>query len=307
LELSKRGQQSHLKTMLSNSKGDYEQINAPLQQDMSSVSLASVFNLRESALVKQTARGWLQECMGCEAKSEYKISAMDFAYMGTGGWLNEGAMSQPDEMYALEESSCLMRLCWRDGRSMDIVLSLGSEKGGPVIVQYKKPCGSPLYCSIPTDDGSIDCPCCCMLPELTTVQNDKELNKSAYVCDGYLCVPKFAYIEDGKEIYRLKPATCCGGCLPLAKCNRQVSFPFYFHDPNSGEMITDGQAEESNYPQILKVWSGAAKECCTTADTFAVFFPQGIDAQRKAGILGLTFLLDFTVFERQGQQQQQMS
>jgi len=30
-------------------------------------------------------------------------------------------------------------------------------------------------------------------------------------------------------------------------------------------------------------------------------FPGGIDAKRKAGLLGLTFLLDFTVFERQQQ------
>ena len=55
-------------------------------------------------------------------------------------------------------------------------------------------------------------------------------------------------------------------------------------------------------PQIRKVWAGLKKECCTTADTFAVFFPRGASARRKAGLLGLTFLLDFTIFERQGQE-----
>jgi hypothetical protein len=50
---------------------------------------------------------------------------------------------------------------------------------------------------------------------------------------------------------------------------------------------------------ILKVWAGLKKECCSTADTFAVFFPPGCTPERKAGLLGTTFLLDFTVFERQ--------
>jgi len=41
------------------------------------VSVEAVFVSRSSVLVKQAARGCLQECMGCEARSEYKISAMD--------------------------------------------------------------------------------------------------------------------------------------------------------------------------------------------------------------------------------------
>lgn len=278
---------------------------APLQAQMQaggSASLQSVFGPRESLLVKQTPRGWMQECFGCEAKSEYKISAMDFQYLGSGGWLNEGASSLPDELYALEQSSFCMRCFWKDGRSMDMTLSLGGEEGGPGVVGYKKPCGCPLYLSIPSDEGSIDCPCCFMLPELATIAPDgSELNKSAYICDAYCCVPKFGYYEGGNEIYRLKPMTCCGGCCPVCKCKRTPSLPLYFHNPESGEVITDGAPDEENYPQILKVWTGMRKECCTTADTFAVFFPRGCDPQRKAGILGLTFLVDFTLFERQGQ------
>lgn len=265
-------------------------------------SLESVFGPRESFLVKQTARGWMRECCGCEAKSEYKISAMDFQYLQSGGWLSEGVSSLPDELYALEESGCCMRLCWRDGRAMDMGVSLGGEQGGPDVVRYSKPCGCPLNLAIPIDEGSVTVPCCFALPELSTMTPDgKELNKSAYICDMYCCVPKFGYYENEEEVYRLKPMTCCGGCCPMIQCKRTPSVPFYFHDPESGEVLSDGAVDEESYPQIIKVWTGMVKESCTTADTFAIFFPQGCSAERKAGLLGLTFLLDFTVFERQGE------
>ena len=70
----------------------------------------------QALLVKQTMRGCLQECMGCEAKSEFKISPMDWGYLESGGLLKEGAMTQADILYALEQSGFCVRLCWRDGR-----------------------------------------------------------------------------------------------------------------------------------------------------------------------------------------------
>merc|ERR1719464_348724 len=209
-------------------------------------------------------------------------------------------MTQPDELYALEKSSFCMRCLWRDGRAMNMQVSGGSEAGGMPVIDYEKPCGFPLECCIPVgQDDTITFPCCCLLPELKAYVDNREI-KSKYICDAYCCVSKFAYLEDDMEVYRLKPATCCGGCLPTCRCQRgRPMIPYFFYDTN-GERITDGQGDENLQPQIRKVWSGMKKECCTTADTFAIFFPQGIDVKRKAGLLGLTFLLDFTVFERQG-------
>jgi len=278
---------------------------APAQQmmDNNSATLQGYLGNKNAILVKQTPRGCIQECMGCEAKSEYKISAMDFQYMQSGAILRDGATSQPDEMYAIEQSSFCMRCCWRDGRSMSISVSAGPEAGGSALIDYAKPCGCPLNLFIPTgeDGGGVECPCCCFLPELTTNVDGHEL-KSKYLCDGYCCVSKFAYLEDDEQIYILKPNTCCCGCCPTCSFGSRgrPAIPYYFYDENDNR-ITDGQSDEDRQPQIRKVFTGLAKECCTTADTFAVFFPQGADVKRKAGLLGLTFLLDFTVFERQGQ------
>jgi len=269
---------------------------APAQQQMAtSASLEPYLGNKQAILVKQTMRGCCQECMGCEAKSEYKISAMDFNYMETGGVLKEGAMTQPDEMYVLEESSFCMRCCWRDGRPMDVNVTAGAEAGGAPIISYKKPCGCPITFEL--DD--FDCPCCCFLPEMSATVDGSEL-KSKYLCDQYCCVSKFSYSEDGNVVYIVQPDTCCGGCCPTCRCQRgKPMIPYFFHDPETMTRIDDGKDEE-NQPQIRKVWAGFKKECCSSADTFAVFFPQGADLKRKAGLLGLTFLIDFTIFERQG-------
>merc|ERR1712187_841446 len=115
-------------------------------------------------------------------------------------------------------------------------------------------------------------------------------------------VPKLEYSEDGMPKYILRPETCCGGCCIACNCcsgKGLVYIPFYFHEPTSGNLIGGKSYDDEKVPQIRKVWAGLKKECCSTADTFAVMFPPDIDPRRKAGLLGLTFLLDFTVFERQ--------
>mmetsp|Transcript_43073 Transcript_43073/g.119116 ORF Transcript_43073/g.119116 Transcript_43073/m.119116 type:complete len:288 (-) Transcript_43073:159-1022(-) len=280
-------------------------LGAPNQQTMDS-KVEEAFRDKNSLLVQQTMRGCLQECLGCEAKSEYKLSDFDTKWLD-GYTVSEEATGQPNIMYALEQSSCCCRLFWRDGRPFDMKLSEGGESGGQEIVTFHKPCSMPLYVSIPAtrEGGTIDCPCCCMLPSVETMlPGGAPLgNKSKYICDINLCVPKLSYSEGGEQVYILKPETCCGGCCIACNCcsgKGLIYIPFYFHEPGSMTVV-GGDYEGNGTPQIRKVWAGMKKECCSTADTFAVIFPQGINANRKAGILGLTFLLGFTVFERQNE------
>jgi len=260
-------------------------------------------------LVKQTARGCLQECMGCEAKSEFVVSEFDPS-MHVGSALTDGAMDKPNIMYALESSSCCCRLCWRDGRPFDMPVSKGGEAGGGPIVNFKKPCGLPLNMAVPVnkDGGTVDVPCCCMLPEIYTVglgAADEETSRTKYQCDICLNVPKLMYQEKTngawEDIYKIRPETCCIGCCIKPRCGggRMCTIPFYLWDAkNPDQKVLVGGKEESP-AMIEKVWAGLAKECCTTADTFAIVFPDDIKPERKMGLLGATFLLDFVVFERQ--------
>lgn len=292
---------------------DTMKTDAPGTQTMSD-GVSGLFGTRNALLVKQTTRGCLQECLGCEAKSEFTVAPLDWKNVDK--WrVNEEALNEPDIMYALEESSCCCRLCWRDGRPFDMVVSeyagkddKGKHQGGKEQVVYKKPCGFPLYFSIPTEDGSIDCPCCCLLPKVDTHQPGPDGapmgSTSSYVCDQNLFVPKLKYSENGEDIYYLRPETCCAGCCVACSCgsgNGFGSLAFFFHTPDDMDNPVGGAFSDTTTPQIRKVWGGLKKECCTTADTFAVQFPADITPERKAGLLGLTFLLDFTVFERQGE------
>ncbi len=52
--------------------------------------------------------------------------------------------------------------------------------------------------------------------------------------------------------------------------------------------------------QITKKWSGLLKESFTDADNFGITFPQGIDLDHKALLLGAVFLIDFVHFENRG-------
>lgn len=288
-------------------------LSAPLQVEMGAAQLDNYF-APNALLVKQTMRGCLQECLGCEAKSEFEVAPMDWSQLD-GFRLGDAALNEKNILYALENSSCFCRLCWRDGRPFNMevkqwVADAKTQKEtagtGQPIVNYKKDCGMPLNMTIPLgENGDVTCPCCCMLPavEMTTPDGSPLQSKSQYICDINLFVPKLAYEEPiGTPVYMVKPETCCGGCCLKCNCKGKGSLfvPFYFHDPQTGEPIVPYGPDA---PQIRKVWAGWKKECCSTADTYAMKFPDGIDSKRKAGLLGMAFLIDFTVFEKQGEGQ----
>jgi hypothetical protein len=278
---------------------------APEQQDMNkdydqddTDPVSRILGMKNSMLVKQTAKGCLQECCGCEAKNEFTLSAMDWGYVD-GGFLKEGTTDKPNELYAIEESNCCLRICCQDGRPLEMSVHQGGNKDGHRLFKMTKPMGCPVWVTCHSDNGDVDIPCCCFLPNMSNAFGDgKEFSNSRYTCDGCLYVPKFMYQENGVDVYKVRPETCCCGCCISCECggkHRCVGIPFYFWDPQTGEKIRGNV--EGQEPQITKVWSGMAKECCTTADTFAVFFPQNISAKRKAALLGMTFLIDFVWFE----------
>ena len=267
---------------------------------MDEYKLEGILGPHDALLVKQTMRGCFQECLGCDAKSEFKVAPFSTDQI-TGFRVSEQAMAVPDILYAIEESSCLCRVCNAAGRNFTMQVSEGGEPGGEKVVLYDKPLTCPAFFVVQSENGQMDCPCCCCLPNLTptTPQGQPLDSHSRYHCDMNCFVPKFTYHESGETVYMVKPETCCGGCCVACNCcsgKGLVYIPFFFHDPKTDEII-GGKADDPNTPQIRKVWAGFKKECCSTADTFAVVFPKDASANRKAGLLGLTFLLDFVYFE----------
>ncbi|CAE7551588.1 Slc9a8 [Symbiodinium natans] len=274
---------------------------APEQQTMTGMGfLQSLLEPHSALIVKQTMRGCFQECLGCDAKSEYKIAPLDPGEI-RGMDASETALGAPEIMYAIEHSSCCCRLCNPAGRGFEMHVSQGGEAGGPPVVNYVKPLTFPAVCHIQTEKfGSYDCPCCCCLPNMQPKLPDGSSlgSESRYYCDVCLYVPKFKYKEDDQLVYIIHPETCLGGaCVACNICSGKgiAYMPFYFHDPETGDVI--GEYDNPYTPQVRKVWAGWKKECCSTADTFTVVFPKDATVKRKAGLLGMTFLIDFTIFE----------
>ena len=149
---------------------------------------------------------------------------------------------------------------------------------------------------------------CCKLPEVQTYDNENNLlGSSEYRCDMFLFVPKFV-VKDGagKPIYLARPDSCCGGCCIMPRCggagSRMIYLPFKIRDFETQEPLPSAVAgaDGDATAQIVKVWSGMKKECCSDADNFQVLFPRGIDNNMKANLVGLNVLIDFVWFETQG-------
>jgi len=261
----------------------------PEQQIMlGAENLDYILGNQRGLLVKQTPRGCLLELMGCTAKSEYKISGMEPGDIQDGYKISENGMKQQNVLYALEESNCLIRNFAAESRPMTVVVTDGGEAGGAEVMRFVKPATFPL-CS---------CNCCPLMS--VELPGGQKAESQVYIDFPGCLIPHFKYQENDKHIYNVHPEKCCGGfCISCDICKGKgtLYMPFYFHDPNTKAVI-GGEYDDPSTPQIRKLWAGLAMECCTTADNFAITFPPGVDGIRKAGLLGLTFLLDFAVFEK---------
>jgi len=260
----------------------------------------TLFGGQDAISVQQTMRGCLQEICGCEAQSEYRV------YYGHIEQGQARAEHIPQAAHLLEESSCCVRFCCGSMRAFNMPLTMGApldkKTYGPKVVDYSKGWSFPLFFTIPLgDNGSVDCPCCCLLPGVRTIESDGTLlGRSQYVCNLCCLVPKYdVYNKAGEKQYHVAPETCCGGCCIACRCggagSKAIYVPFLIRDPASHEPVPSKIAGMN--AQINKVWSGFKKECCSDADNFQVVFPATADNDTKANLLGANILIDFTFFE----------
>eukprot|EP00284_Hemiselmis_tepida_P012541 CAMPEP_0174928860 /NCGR_PEP_ID=MMETSP1355-20121228/26493_1 /TAXON_ID=464990 /ORGANISM="Hemiselmis tepida, Strain CCMP443" /LENGTH=254 /DNA_ID=CAMNT_0016175039 /DNA_START=26 /DNA_END=790 /DNA_ORIENTATION=- len=221
--------------------------------------------------VKQTRRGCIQEIMGCEAKTEFKIATK--------------ANNQADFMYALEDTSFCMRLILNNIRPwiMNVTAGPGTPGGPPVSIHER-------ICALPP--GA--CKCCCYQevihkdPTGVPIGSTKEM---FYFCP----VPKFQVLRaDGSPEYLISMPTCIGGlCVNIfaeGLCNCRV--PIYIYPPDATEFST-----ENKIGFITKIWAGLGTELFSDADKFELEFPPGAAPDSKARLLGTLFLMNQLFFE----------
>ena len=115
----------------------FAKMSMPQQLSMVEVNLDTSLDALPDFFAKQTRRGCVQELMGCEAKTEFKIATL--------------ADRETNLFYALEESPCWKRLLCGGFRDWTMNVTAGGDAGGAPISKFHRP----LRC------GMGACKCCC--------------------------------------------------------------------------------------------------------------------------------------------------
>lgn len=230
------------------------------------------FENSKEMTIRQTRKGWLQECLGCEAKVEMR-------------WFQKGE-SNVEFATSLEESECCIRLCCSPCHPFKMtVKELGSDAE---ILTMDRPCFLP------------PCGCkCCSFQEMTFTSGGAYLG--AVQEQFYVCVPRFVVRdEEDKPLYKLHMPTCCGGicvncCTEGNPCCGRGCCKVPFHVFPADQEDTNNGATPLG--KIVKVPKSMAAEIFTEADAFDVVFPEDATSSQKAILAGTSVFLNALYFE----------
>jgi len=207
--------------------------------------------------------------------------------------------------------------CYPGFRNTVYEVREGQRKEGNPLFTHEKGWTLPSCCLIVvSDNGPVRVPCCCCLPYLETKDSHgTKIGTSRYVCDAFLCVPKFdMFNKKDQHIYRVRPDTCVGGCCVRCRCcdnngggggkGKCCRVPFIVRKPFPPHEQVDDAA-------ITDLWAGFKAECCTQREMYAVKFPKaGSEGMKddattpdnvenvKKTLIGMTLLVDITVNEQ---------
>jgi hypothetical protein len=212
-------------------------------------------------LVKQTKKGCIKECMGCEQTNEFNIATKE----------NKDA----NIMHALEHSSCFSRICYPKNRPLTLSIKDGTKEGTEILKM-----DFPFHCFQS---------CCCIAKLTVTDASSAFVGKTTqpFACCQF--VPELHVFDTTDTLkYKVHMPKCCGGfCVDVCHkvggqggcCSCKTPF-----------QINDLEGVEQGY--IMKEWRGLGAEALTDANTFTIKFPEGSDTKMKASLLGTTFMLD---------------
>lgn len=226
--------------------------------------------------MRQTRRGWLQECLGCEARTEMKYYAAD---------------GNTQIAHSLDDASCPLRFCCPSCYPYTTqVKELNTEAELLTAVrEFRCPSGG--------------CKCCCY-QEIMVSSGGTDLGGAKEKC--YFCVPQFnIYDSSGQDIYIVHPPTCCGGvCVNCCTegnpcCGRGCcKVPFWIFDIS--QKGNTGGSDAAMLGKILKVPKSIMTEIFTDANAFELHFPNDASAERKALVAGSALLVNSNFFENNG-------
>jgi len=233
--------------------------------------------LEQQAWIHEESTFFMRCCSGCIP------GCREVKYVQHGSTIPESVVKGEDYRWCTCQGDELPKGLSEEDRNKDIVAT--HEK--------KQTCGAHL-------SG-----CCKPHPYLETKDADgKTIGKTEFVCDWWLCVPKFdIYDGSGEKKYRLRPDTCIGGCCVMCRCGGKGSggkccrVPYIVRDPNTFEPIKGNDGKENS--QATQLFSGWKNECCTQRNAYHLVFPDTATAEDKATLIGASILIDVLYAEQQ--------
>ncbi|CAH1781696.1 unnamed protein product, partial [Owenia fusiformis] len=168
--------------------------------------------------------------------------------------------------FAAEDTNCCTRNCCGKERPFEIQIM---DNAGREVIHLS----SPLRCD------TCWFPCCLKKVEVSAPAGQVV----GYVQQAWsILKPKYKIQNAAGDTVLIIDGPCC-------TCNicGDVEFQVY---------SSDG---ETPVGQIRKQWTGLVKEMFTDADNFGITFPQDLDVNVKATLLGAVFLIDFMFFEKE--------
>jgi len=235
--------------------------------------LETHFGSTQKMSIRQTRKGWLQECIGCEAVSEFK-------------WFETTDGKDAQFATSVEDSSCPARFLCCGCHEFSMVVNEAGTKN-EIMTMHR-----PFACM----PGA--CKCCCY-QTMSFASGGKELGsiEEKY----WYCIPRLE-IKDGQgnAVYKVHPPTCCMGmciniCAEGNPCCGRGCCKVPFHIFPASQTDTDNGTPEIG--KIVKVPKSLKTEFFTDADAFDLFFPQDSSVEQKALLAGTTIYLNANFFE----------
>jgi len=222
--------------------------------------------------VRQTRRGFCQEILGCEARTEFK-------------YFIEGTQVA----HSIEDSDCCCRFWISPNHPFTMeVKELNTDAE---MITIDRPCRCSIGC----------CKCCCY-QEISVNSGGQVLGTLKEDC--WYCVPAFTSRDEaGNPVYKIhQPTCCCGICVNCCTegnpcCGRGCcKVPFRVYPATQSD--TGGDAPYVG--KILKQPKSLMTEAFTDANAFELIFPDGSTVAQKGVILGTSIMLNAVFFEDTG-------
>lgn len=235
------------------------------------------FGQSKEMSVRQTRKGWIQECFGCEAADEFK-------------WFDTTDGRNDQFATSLEDSKCCTRMCCGGCHEFNMVAK--EEGTGAEILSMNRPWAC----------NAGPCKCCCY-QKMTYSYQGKPLGSME---EGfYCCVPRMQ-IKDatGNPIYKIHAPTCCFGtcvniCAEGNPCCGKGCCRIPFHIFPASQEDTDNGAPYVG--KVVKVPKSLAVEMFTDSEAFDITFPDDATNVQKALIAGSAILINANFFEDEAQ------